>query len=127
MAHTHSQVAVTSDGPSNNTSGGPSNNTSGGPSNNTTAGPSNNTSGGTAISVAQMPSHRHSLGIGHAKFNLPNSGTNNAFISHYAYNNGGFYYNFSNSNASEYVGGSGSHTHTLSSHTHSMQSHTHSL
>ena len=118
MAHTHQQVAVTSGGPSNNTSSGPSTNASGGPS--------NNTSGSTAITVAQMPSHRHNMGIGMALFNWP-GGSNNGFMSHFAYENGGYYYDFNNGRYTNYQGSGSGHTHTLSSHTHTLSSHTHTL
>ena len=102
MAHTHSQVAVTSGGPSNNTSGGPS----------------NNTSGSTALTVAQMPSHTHTSPWRRNTGNFDGTSGSTHFL-----DPGGNYTNIS-------IGSTGSgsgHTHTLSSHTHSLQSHTHSI
>ena len=111
MAHTHQQVTTTSGGPSNNTSGGPSNNTSGGPS--------NNTSGSTAITVSQMPSHKHNVSYrtkvvpkGDSTLYYFDAGTAGTWI---------------DSPSFAATGGNGGHTHTLSSHTHGLSSHTHSL
>lgn len=84
-----------------------------------TGGPSNNTSGSTAITVDQMPSHRHAVNSNWAK-DIGNSGWG-ATIS--TYTSG---YVFSpNSIPIENTGGGKGHTHTLSSHTHSLNSHTH--
>lgn len=124
--HTHTQVATTSGGPSNNTSGGPSNNTSGGPS--------NNTSSSTAISVAQMPSHDGHL-YGNESFNCAYTSETTYYMeagsgAFPAYGN---YKPLIKRNGNEIIlrgfnkGSSQGHTHTLSSHTHSLQSHTHSL
>lgn len=130
MAHTHSQVAVTTGASSAANSGGPS----------------NNTSGSTAISVAQMPQHNHAVFI----FN-----TNNQDYDAYRANNSGGWTkatyggrlgtiswqsaafktagaNYSGIGTGDFMGntdiiGSGSgHTHTLSSHTHTI-AHTHSI
>ena len=114
-SHTHTQVATTSGGPSNNTSGGPSNNTSGGPS--------NNTSGSTAISVAQMPSHTHTFRSGAGPgLGVATGGSDNPNYYCFADDVRATATTFYNTNT-----GSGSgHTHTLSSHTHTLSSHTHS-
>ena len=109
MAHTHSQVAVTSGGPSNNTSGGPS----------------NNTSGSTAITVAQMPSHSHKT-----TWVWSSSYTDNGAGWGFSYTGSKGRWSADTSPAScgvQATGGGGGHTHTLSSHTHSLQSHTHSI
>ena len=125
--HTHTQVATTSGGPSNNTSGGPSNNTSGGPS--------NNTSGSTAISIAQMPSHNHG-GVGdhnhkgygykgqygnHDRWFTTDSATDTRQTTT------GWLTQGAGAHTHSSQGSGAGHTHTLSSHTHSLQSHTHSL
>ena len=115
MAHTHSQVAVTSGGPSNNTSGGPS----------------NNSTSSTALSVSQIPSHDHS-GIfyvnGDRNFPIvtypgwdgPVSGAR-SIRTNDASSGGGYIV------GTPSTGGGGGHTHNLNSHTHSLQSHTHSI
>ena len=100
------------------TSGGPSNNISGEPSNNTSGGPSTNTSGSTAITVAQMPSHTHTvpyrtgtnLSTGSSGMWVTDPGTVTAY-----------------SGATGGTGSGSGHTHTLSSHTHTLSSHTHTL
>ena len=113
MAHTHSQVAVTSGGPSNNTSGGPS---------------SNSTSS-TSLSVSQMPSHSHPCYSPSGHTWGVNYGSLTATNTTFTFTPAGVW-------ASQYGGeqlyasavGSGSgHSHTLNSHTHSLQSHTHSI
>ena len=90
--HTHTQVATTS------------------------GGPSNNTSGSTAITIAQMPSHTHDLiasnGCGVA---VTTDGADDV-------NRWGFADNLRASGwplSNRATGGGQGHTHTLSSHTHS--------
>lgn len=58
------------------------------------------------LTTNEIPSHNHSIryrnlarGIGDAKFNIPNSGTANTFLSAYRYNNGNNFVNPSDSNA----------------------------
>lgn len=101
MSHTHTQVATTSGGPSNNTSGGPS----------------TNTSGSTAISVAQMPSHTHEAAY------YVNGGAGTATSSFGGVQLSVVYASGYNVNP---AGSGQGHTHTLSSHTHTLSSHTHS-
>ena len=116
MAHTHSQVAVTTGGPSNNTSGGPS----------------NNTSGSTAITVAQMPAHRHTMQRQQwwNVDNVANSATNSIFNWRSGAGSGGNTSQTFTENtvyAINNTGGGQGHTHTLSSHTHTLSSHTHDI
>ena len=150
MTHTHSQVAVTTGGPSNNTSGannnataGPSNNTSGGPSTGSTGGPSNNSTSSVGLSVAQMPSHNHGSAGGQQaliRTDYNRSAIMSGWLGAGDANTGFAYSGFSVNGNRAYTmyadvgahthssNGSGSgHSHTLNSHTHSMQSHTHSL
>ena len=58
------------------------------------------------LTLTEIPSHNHSIryrnlarGIGDAKFNIPNNGTANTFLSSYRYNNGNNLVNPSDSNA----------------------------
>ena len=117
IAHTHTQVATTSGGPSNNTSGG---------NNNATAGPSNNTSGSTTLSASQIPQHIHKT-----DYLTTKEGGNSGFglTSTSAYADRVLVYSTASNTHNTYGGngGGGGHTHTLSSHTHTMSSHTHTL
>lgn len=114
-SHTHEQIATTSGGPSNNTSGGPS----------------NNTSGSTAITIDQMPSHRHTMRRQQwwSVDSVQNTATNSIFNWRSGEGSGGNTsktYTDNTQYAINTTGGGQGHTHTLSSHTHSLQSHTHS-
>ena len=101
MEHTHSQVAVTTGASSAASSGGPS----------------TDTSGSTALTVAQLPSHTHTvpyrtgtnLGTGSSGMWVTDPGTVTAYAG-----------------ATGSTGSGSGHTHTLSSHTHTI-AHTHSI
>ena len=106
MAHTHSQVAFTS------------------------GGPSNNTSGSTAISIAQMPSHNHG-GAGNHNHLYPDEATGDSsapywsVITNTSHNTSGgrawySYTNYAGEHTHTSQGSGQGHTHTLSSHTHSI-------
>lgn len=118
--------------------------TSGGPSNNTSGGPSNNTSGSTAITIAQMPSHAHTvriwgdtnsakaatIGADNGTLTTRTAGAriykdaSSAWVSSNPQSVGNGYGD--PAGATIGIGGGGGHTHTLSSHTHTLSSHTHS-
>lgn len=123
-----------------NTSGTPSTNTSGGPSTNTSGGPSTNTSGSTAITVAQMPSHTHSMSSSGAHTHqYQGYWTVNSIASAYhaiARNKvsgdpvetpSAMLSSGAHSHTLNNTGSGQGHTHTLSSHTHTLGSHTHTL
>lgn len=97
MAHTHSQVATTS------------------------GGPSNNTSGSTAISINQMPSHNHTQNS-HRHTLVANWSDGTGSSSAYMYSsNRGTQTRYTDYQAPgiNNTGGGQGHTHTLSDHTHS--------
>lgn len=114
MAHTHSQVAVTTGASSAANSGGPS----------------NNTSGSTAITVAQMPSHVHKFQRQqwYSADTVSNSSTGTIYSWKSGAGTGGATSQGFIAPDSLYgpTGGGGGHTHTLSSHTHTI-AHTHSI
>jgi len=91
-----------------------------GASSGSTGGPSNNTSGSTAITVAQMPKHRHLVS---SRSTIATGSTSSwrAVVSDDSSNADYSYNQYTN-----YQGSGSGHTHTLSSHTHSLNSHTHS-
>ena len=91
-----------------------------GASSGSTGGPSNNTSGSTAITVAQMPKHRH-LVSSRSTIATGSTSTWRAVVSDDSSNADYSYNQYTN-----YQGSGSGHTHTLSSHTHSLNSHTHS-
>lgn len=94
LSHTHSQVAVTS------------------------GGPSNNTSGSTAISIAQMPSHAH-----RTTWTWSSGYSDNGAGWGFSYTGNKGRWSTSVEPAAsglEKTGGGQGHTHTLSSHTHSI-------
>ena len=90
-----------------------------GASSGSTGGPSNNTSGSTALTVAQMPSHRHHVSS-RSTISNGSSSTWRAIVSGDSSNADYSYDSYTN-----YQGSGSGHTHTLSSHTHSLNSHTH--
>ena len=100
MAHTHSQVAGT------------------------TGGPSTNTSGSTTLTVDQMPSHRHYIAQRQQWYNSDVvTSANTGSIYSWKSGTGGTTsagYKGANGDDISHTGGGQGHTHTLSSHTHSI-------
>lgn len=103
------------------TSNGPSTNTSGGPSTNVSEGPSSDSTSSTALSLEQMPWHRHHIGS-RTTIATGSNDTWRAISSEDTTNNDFWFDNWTN-----YQGSGWGHTHTLNGHTHGMNWHTHSL